>query len=76
MKVIKPDTNIEVLQRSATLRISKKKKTEAAIIAIVPTKNVNAMYDESEVPDSSSSSPPGTTVLSRCVIIYLFFLGL
>jgi hypothetical protein len=69
MKVIKPDTNIEVLQRSATLRISKKKKTEAAIIAIVPTKNVNAMYDGREVPDSSSSSLPDATVLSNCVII-------
>ena len=69
MKVIKPDTNIEVLQRSATLRISKKKKTEAAIIAIVPTKNVNAMYDSSEVPDSSSNSLLDPTVLSNCVNI-------
>jgi hypothetical protein len=51
------------------LRISKKKKTEAAIIAIVPTKNVNAMYDSSEVPDSSSNSLLDPTVLSNCVNI-------
>jgi len=71
MKVIKPDTNIEVLQRSATLRISKKKKTEAAIIAIVPTKKVKAMYDGREVPVSRSSSLPDATVLSNCVNICL-----
>jgi hypothetical protein len=69
MKVIKPDTNIEVLQRSATLRISKKKKTEAAIIAIVPTKKVKAMYDGSEVPVRRSNSLLEATVFSNCVTI-------
>jgi hypothetical protein len=42
MKVIKPETRTEVLHFFEVLFNSKKKKTEAAIMAIVPIKNVNA----------------------------------
>jgi hypothetical protein len=42
MKVINPDTKTEVLHLGEVLFNSKKKKTEAAIMAIVPMKNVNA----------------------------------
>ena len=41
MKVIKPDTNPEVRHSALVLFNSKKKNTDAAIIAIVPTKKVN-----------------------------------
>jgi hypothetical protein len=41
MKVIKPDTSTEVLHSLLVLPTSKKKNTAAAIIAMVPTKNVN-----------------------------------
>jgi hypothetical protein len=41
--VINPETRTEVLHFSPTFLISKKKKAEAAIIAIVPTKKVNAV---------------------------------
>jgi hypothetical protein len=40
MKVINPETRIEVLHLESKLFIDKKKKAEAAIIAIHPTKNV------------------------------------
>jgi hypothetical protein len=42
MKVIRPETNTEVLHLLEVLFSSKKKKTEAAIMAIVPMKNVKA----------------------------------
>jgi hypothetical protein len=42
MKVIKPETRTEVLHFGDVLFNSKKKKTDAAIMAIVPMKNVNA----------------------------------
>ena len=42
MKVIKPDTKIEVLHSGEVLLNSKKKNTDAAIMAIVPIKNVKA----------------------------------
>ena len=42
MKVIKPETRIEVRHFLSTLDISKKKKTDAACIAIHPTKKVKA----------------------------------
>jgi hypothetical protein len=42
MKVIKPDTSTEVRHAFSVLLNSKKKKTEAAIMAIVPIKNVKA----------------------------------
>jgi hypothetical protein len=42
MKVIKPETRTEVLHLGEVLFNSKKKKTDAAIIAIVPMKNVKA----------------------------------
>jgi hypothetical protein len=42
MKVIKPDTNTEVLQALSVLLNSRKKKTDAAIMAMVPIKNVKA----------------------------------
>ena len=41
MNVINPETKTEVRHSLLVLLSSKKKKTEAAIIAIVPTKNVN-----------------------------------
>ena len=41
--MIKPETKTEVRHFSPTFRISKKKKAEAAIIAIVPTKKVKAV---------------------------------
>lgn len=40
MKVIIPDTRTEVLHSLLVLPTSMKKKTAAAIIAIVPMKNV------------------------------------
>jgi hypothetical protein len=43
MNVIKPLTNKEVLHFSGTFLISRKKKAEAAIMAIVPTKKVKAV---------------------------------
>jgi hypothetical protein len=43
MKVINPETKTEVRHFSPTFLISKKKKAEAAIIAIVPTKKVKAV---------------------------------
>jgi hypothetical protein len=42
MKVINPETRMEVRHSGAVLLNSKKKKTDAAIIAIVPIKNVKA----------------------------------
>jgi hypothetical protein len=42
MKVIKPDTSTDVRHALSVLLNSKKKKTEAAIIAMVPMKNVKA----------------------------------
>lgn len=42
MNVIKPETKMDVLHFFSTFDISKKKKTQAAIMAMVPTKNVNA----------------------------------
>jgi hypothetical protein len=42
MKVIIPETNNDVLHFLEVLFNSKKKKTEAAIMAIVPIKNVKA----------------------------------
>jgi hypothetical protein len=42
MKVINPDTKTDVLHFFEVLLNSKKKKTDAAIMAIVPMKNVNA----------------------------------
>jgi hypothetical protein len=42
MKVINPETRTEVLHFFDVLFNSKKKKTDAAIIAIVPIKNVKA----------------------------------
>jgi hypothetical protein len=39
--VIKPLTNNEVFHLPSTLLLSKKKKTDAANMAIRPTKNVN-----------------------------------
>jgi hypothetical protein len=42
MKVISPETNTEVLHLAGVLFSSKKKKTDAAIMAMVPIKNVNA----------------------------------
>jgi hypothetical protein len=42
MNVIKPDTSTDVRHALSVLLNSKKKKTEAAIIAMVPMKNVNA----------------------------------
>jgi hypothetical protein len=41
--VIIPETRTEVLHFSPTFLISKKKNAEAAIMAIVPTKNVKAV---------------------------------
>jgi hypothetical protein len=41
MKVIRPDTRIEVLHLESNEFIDKKKKAEAAIIAIQPIKKVN-----------------------------------
>ncbi len=41
MKVIKPDTKIEVFHFLSKLFIDRKKNAEAAIMAIQPTKNVN-----------------------------------
>jgi hypothetical protein len=42
MKVIKPDTRTDVRHALSVELNSKKKKTEAAIIAIVPIKKVKA----------------------------------
>ena len=42
MKVISPETNTDVLHFWGVLFNSKKKNTDAAIMAIVPIKNVNA----------------------------------
>jgi hypothetical protein len=42
MKVINPDTSTDVLQTLSVLANSKKKKTDAAIMAMVPIKNVKA----------------------------------
>jgi hypothetical protein len=42
MKVMRPDTRTDVLHFGEVLFNSKKKKTEAAIMAIVPMKKVNA----------------------------------
>ena len=42
MKVIKPETRIEVRHFFSTFDISKKKKTDAASIAIHPTKKAGA----------------------------------
>jgi hypothetical protein len=42
MKVINPDTKTDVLHFCEVLFNSKKKKTDAAIMAIVPMKNVKA----------------------------------
>jgi hypothetical protein len=42
MNVIKPDTRTDVLHSFSVLFNSKKKKTEAAIMAMVPIKNVKA----------------------------------
>ena len=42
MNVIKPDTNNEVRHFLSVLFNSKKKNTDAAIMAIVPMKKVNA----------------------------------
>jgi hypothetical protein len=42
MKVIKPETNTDVRHFFDVLFNSKKKKTDAAIMAIVPMKKVNA----------------------------------
>jgi hypothetical protein len=39
---MRPETRTDVLHFGEVLFNSKKKKTEAAIIAIVPMKNVNA----------------------------------
>ena len=41
MKVIKPETNMEVLHLESKELIDRKKKADAAIMAIQPTKNVN-----------------------------------
>jgi hypothetical protein len=42
MNVMMPETRTDVLQRVGVVFNSKKKNTEAAIIAIVPIKNVKA----------------------------------
>lgn len=42
MKVINPETKTDVRHFGEVLFSSKKKNTEAAIMAIVPMKNVNA----------------------------------
>jgi hypothetical protein len=42
MKVIRPDTRTDVLHFGEVLFNSKKKNTDAAIMAIVPMKKVNA----------------------------------
>jgi hypothetical protein len=42
MKVINPDTKTDVLQVFEVLFNSKKMKTDAPFMAIVPIKNVNA----------------------------------
>jgi hypothetical protein len=42
MKVIRPETSTDVLHFGDVLFSSKKKNTDAAIIAIVPIKKVNA----------------------------------
>jgi hypothetical protein len=42
MKVIRPETRTDVLHFGEVLFNSKKKNTDAAIIAIVPMKNVKA----------------------------------
>ena len=41
MKVISPETKMEVLHFLSKLLIDKKKNADAAIMAIHPTKNVN-----------------------------------
>jgi hypothetical protein len=41
MNVINPLTNKEVFHFPSTMLIERKKNADAAIIAIVPTKNVN-----------------------------------
>ena len=70
MKVINPLTNTDVLQRSGTLRISKKKKAAAAIMAMVPTKNVKAVYELRSFALKSSNNawcPP--PFVSKCNIL-------
>jgi hypothetical protein len=42
MKVINPETSTEVLHAFSVLFNSRKKKTDAAIMAMVPIKNVKA----------------------------------
>jgi hypothetical protein len=42
MKVISPDTSTDVRHFGAVVDSSKKKKTEAAIMAMVPMKKVKA----------------------------------
>ena len=42
MNVISPDTRTEVLQFRCVLFSSRKKNTDEAIMAMVPTKNVKA----------------------------------
>jgi len=42
MKVINPETRMDVLHWGEVLLNSKKKNTDAAIMAMVPMKNVNA----------------------------------
>jgi hypothetical protein len=42
MKVINPDTKTDVRHALSVVLNSKKKKTDAAIMAIVPMKKVNA----------------------------------
>ena len=42
MNVINPETRSDVFQALSVLLISKKKNTEAAIMAIQPTKKVKA----------------------------------
>jgi hypothetical protein len=48
MNVIKPLMSIDVRHLASTLRISNQKNAVAAIMAIEPTKNVNATFVSSD----------------------------
>ena len=58
MKVIKPETSRDVLHFLSTDHISKKKKTDAAIMAIVPMKNVKEVIVLTSVTLVMSTTPP------------------
>ena len=65
MKVIKAETKSDNFHLSETLDLSKKKKIEAAIIAMYPVKNVNATGSSFGIVSISMDIPELLTPLFR-----------